>query len=86
MWTVYLKVNSIFANGNLPSFNVSGRHCLSNRVYRTGNGIFGNMIMCEGFVFRVQPKCEKRYLAVLKDTLEKTEEHVTEINIRKAVV
>lgn len=85
-WTVYLRVNSIFPNGNLPQFNVSCRHCLRNQVYRTGKGIFGNMIMCEGFVFRVQLKCEKRYLAVLKDTLGKTEDGVTEINIRMAVV
>jgi hypothetical protein len=47
--------------------------------------IFWDMIMCEGFVFRVQLKCEKRYLAVLKDMLETIEERVTEINIRKAV-
>lgn len=37
-------------------------------------------------MFRVQLECEERYLAVLQDIDETTEESVTEINIMKAMV
>lgn len=56
-------------NGNASPINISCNFFGQLSVEDCERN-FENTMMCEGFVFRVQLRCEERYLAALKDVHE----------------